>query len=100
MLVTRPAQERRAQPNDSIVMVLVTDPVRGLSDGEEVVLGAPPSSRRGVPPFYASVMGRPSLAPDGTSGCLTLRDMGSYREAPADVLEVTVVAVLLARGPE
>ncbi len=25
---------------------------------------------------------------------------GSYREAPADVLEVTVVAVLLARGPE
>ncbi len=48
MLVTRPAQERRARPDDSIVMVLVTDPVRGLSDGEEVVLGAPPSSRRGA----------------------------------------------------
>ncbi len=63
LLVTRPAQERRARPNDSIVMGPVTDPVRGLSDGEEVVLGAPPSSRRGVPLLYASVMGRPSRAP-------------------------------------
>ncbi len=50
------------RPNDSIGMVLLTDPVRGLSDGEEVVLGAPPC-RGAVPPFYASVMGRPSLAP-------------------------------------